>query len=47
MDWQLVALHHLGDPKEGLPVFNQGIPAELIRADIGAKGLSAHLAATG
>ncbi|WP_185970192.1 MULTISPECIES: serine protease [unclassified Mesorhizobium] len=34
MDWQLVALHHLGDPVEGPPVFNQGVPAELIRADI-------------
>jgi hypothetical protein len=44
MDWQLVALHHLGDPVAGPPVFNQGVPAELIRADIEAKGLGMFLA---
>jgi hypothetical protein len=45
MDWRLVALHHLGDPVEGPPVFNQGVPAGLIRADIEKKGLGACLAA--
>lgn len=45
MDWEMVALHHLGDPKTGPPIYNQGIPAELILADIARKGLSARLAA--
>lgn len=30
LNWELVALHHFGDPAWGEPVFNQGIPAELI-----------------
>jgi Trypsin-like peptidase domain len=38
MDWQLLALHHLGDPAWTEPRFNQGIPAGLIRADIIANG---------
>ena len=31
MDWDLVALHHLGDPDWHNPGFNQGVPIELIR----------------
>jgi hypothetical protein len=38
MDWKLVALHHLGDPALGTPVYNQGIPIGLIRDSIRAGG---------
>lgn len=38
MDWTLVALHHFGDPAWRKPLFNQGIPAELIRNRISARG---------
>lgn len=38
MDWSLVALHHLGDPALGPPVFNQGVPIGLIRDSIIAGG---------
>lgn len=44
MDWGLVALHHLGDPRFG-PKFNQGIPIELIRASIVARGHGAAIGA--
>lgn len=43
MDWDLVALHHLGDPAWQAPVFNQGVPAELIRRSIEARGYGALL----
>lgn len=37
MDWDLVALHHLGDPAwREPPTYNQGIPAGLVRAAIAA-----------
>jgi hypothetical protein len=39
MDWDLVALHHYGDPKWLNPLFNQGVPIELIRRRIEASGL--------
>ncbi len=45
MDWQLLALHHFGDPAWKEPKFNQGIPAGLIRADLLANGHGAVLAA--
>jgi hypothetical protein len=38
MDWSLVALHHLGDPALGPPVFNQGIPIGLVRDSIISAG---------
>jgi hypothetical protein len=38
MDWDLVALHHYGDPRWQLPLFNQGIPIHLIRQRIEAQG---------
>jgi len=38
MDWGIVALHHYGDPKWQNPVFNQGVPIELIRQRIDANG---------
>jgi hypothetical protein len=41
MDWELAALHHYGDPAWQQPLFNQGVPIELIRRRIVAKG---HLA---
>jgi Trypsin-like peptidase domain/Effector-associated domain 1 len=43
LDWQLVALHHYGDPSWQQPLFNQGIPAELIRAQLEARGHGAQL----
>jgi Trypsin-like peptidase domain len=39
MDWDIVALHHFGDPKWTDPVFNQGVPIELIQQRLSAKGL--------
>lgn len=45
MDWRLIALHHYGDPSWGQPMYNQGVPAGLIRADIEAKGFGALLGA--
>jgi V8-like Glu-specific endopeptidase len=44
MDWSLVALHHLGDPALGPPVFNQGVPTGLIRDSIVAAGHGGLLA---
>jgi hypothetical protein len=37
MDWDIVALHHYGDPKWQNALFNQGVPIELVRQRI-AKG---------
>jgi hypothetical protein len=45
MDWGIVALHHYGDPAWQTPLFNQGIPIELIRRRIVARGLQARLGA--
>ena len=39
MDWDVVALHQYGDPKWQQPLFNQGVPIELIRQHIVTKGL--------
>jgi V8-like Glu-specific endopeptidase len=39
IDWNLVALHHLGDPAAGLPpTYNQGVPIDRIRARIARTG---------
>ena len=43
MDWDIVALHHYGDPAWQNPLFNQGVPIGLIRASLEAKGLGASL----
>lgn len=43
MDWNLLALHHLGDPARGPATFNQGVPVGLIRASIEAGGHAAAL----
>ena len=36
-DFELVALHHAGDPADGPAQFNQAIPIELIKADISSQ----------
>lgn len=38
MDWQLVGLHHFGDPAWQPPKFNQAVPIERIRTRIVASG---------
>jgi hypothetical protein len=44
LDWNLVALHHLGDPAyDHPPAYNQGVPIDKIRSRIAAKGKSAAL----
>jgi Trypsin-like peptidase domain len=43
MDFDLVALHQLGDPGRPPPTFNQGIPIRYIRASIVARGHNALL----
>jgi hypothetical protein len=40
MDWDIVALHHYGDPKWQAPLFNQGVPIHLIRQRIEALGFA-------
>jgi hypothetical protein len=45
MDWDLVALHHSGDPKWENPTFNQGVPIELVRRSIDANGFGDALGA--
>jgi hypothetical protein len=43
MDFDLVALHHLGDPGRPPPTYNQGIPIGLIRSSIVTRGHSTLL----
>jgi hypothetical protein len=43
MDWDIVALHHYGDPAWQRPLFNQGVPIELIRNRIVAQGFGVAL----
>jgi Trypsin-like peptidase domain len=43
MDWDLVALHHYGDPAWAAPKFNQGVPIGMIRSRIVARGAGAFL----
>lgn len=39
LDWNLVALHHLGDPAYDHPAaYNQGVPIDKIQARIAIKG---------
>lgn len=38
-DWNLIALHHYGDPEWQAPKFNQGIPIHKIRERLGRKGI--------
>jgi hypothetical protein len=43
MDWDIVALHHYGDPNWQAPLFNQGVPIHLIRQRIEALGFGEAL----
>lgn len=43
MDWDLLGLHHLGDPARGQSSFNQGVPIGLIRKSIEQRGAVALL----
>lgn len=43
MDMDLVALHHLGDPRLREPLYNQGIPIALVHESIVARGHAALL----
>lgn len=43
MDWELVALHHFGDPAWSNPKFNQGVPIGRVRDRIIANGFAASL----
>jgi V8-like Glu-specific endopeptidase len=45
MDWDLVALHHSGDPAWVNPTYNQGVPIELVRQRIEANGFGTALGA--
>ncbi len=38
MEWEIVAMHHYGDPNWQRPLFNQGVPINLIRQRIEAQG---------
>ncbi len=40
MNWDLVAIHHYGDPAWQKPLFNQGVPANLVRESIVKNGLA-------
>lgn len=40
MDWDIVALHHYGDPRWQNPLFNQGVPIELVRRRIERNGFA-------
>jgi hypothetical protein len=46
LEWNLVALHHLGDPAyEHPPSYNQGVPIDLIQKRIAAQGKADALGA--
>lgn len=45
MDWDIVALHHSGDPAWINPTYNQGVPIELVRQRIDANGFGNALGA--
>lgn len=45
LDWNLVALHHFGDPAWQKPQFNQGVPIALIAQRLRARGHGGLLAA--
>jgi hypothetical protein len=42
-NWNLVALHHSGDPDSLLPTYNEGIPIQRIVGQLGQRGLSKYL----
>jgi hypothetical protein len=43
LNWNLIALHHYGDPAFGHPKYNQGIPIHLIRGRLNRLGKGAAL----
>jgi hypothetical protein len=43
MEWNLFALHHYGDPAWLRPMFNQGVPAHLIKQKIVSDGFAGLL----
>jgi hypothetical protein len=45
MDWQIIALHHYGDPGFKHPPYNQGIPIHCVRARLAREGKLAALGA--
>lgn len=45
LNWDLQALHHLGDPAMGAGTFNQGVPIGLVRQSILTRGAQAMLGA--
>lgn len=45
IEWDIKALHHYGDPKWLNPMFNQGVPIELIRRRIDRNGFGTVLGA--
>ena len=47
MDWDLVALHHLGDPAWNAPTYNQGVPIGPICRRLLAHGCGAALGGVG
>ncbi len=44
-NWNLVALHHSGDPASIMPSYNEGIPITLIGGRLREKGLGGYLGA--
>ena len=44
-NWNLVALHHSGDPASIMPSYNEGIPITLIAGRLRKKGLGGYLGA--
>ena len=45
LNWDLQALHHLGDPAAGPGTYNQGVPIGLVRQSLLARGAGALLGA--
>ncbi len=43
LDWNLIALHHYGDPHYAHPRFNQGIPIDSIRQRMAESGADKYL----
>ncbi|MGD8792118.1 MAG: effector-associated domain EAD1-containing protein [Anaerolineae bacterium] len=44
-NWNLVALHHSGDPTSLMPTYNEGIPIHLILAQLKTRGVDGALGA--
>jgi V8-like Glu-specific endopeptidase len=44
-NWELVALHHAGDPKSLMPMWNRGIPIALVTAHLEQAGYGEYIQA--